>query len=630
MSEEENKAEASEGKKEEDGNMITDTLGTLSGAWDATGEFLTGDSTLSRLTNLAISSALSDSAQPNQEKLGYQGKVDMDLKRVRERVPMQQSQNAGRDLGILSLAQPTEEGQAPAYTNKYLSGEERRPGGAGRRYFSDPIMAKRPETEIPTVEEAERTAKRQAMVLGGATEEAALAEYPDPTPPAMAMGGRVPKYAQGGIAGAHKGYYLGGKTDGMADDVPARIDGKQEARLSDGEFVVPADVVSHLGNGNSDAGADQLHSMMGNIRQARTGNPKQGKEINPQQFMPKMAQGGIAQYADGGSVYKRQPVRTNFNEEGAVVSPTSTPATTTTTDGTTSSDPVTPVGMETGTESSLSNWVGDYVTQGILEPAAGLGQSGYEAYYGPLTAGTSSLQDQSFTGISQLNNPLTGGSVTNQMGTFTPDAATLDPYMNPYTQNVIDRSAADMRRQSQIDALGDKQAMTAAGAFGGSREALLRSERANNLNRGIGDMAAAQRAQGFDSAITNARTGQELANKYGQDILGLQADAGNIQRGIASEGIAADYEQFREERDFDYKQLQFMHSLLQGMPLAAQNTAFTEPSDIDKLIQAGVGLEDIYKIFYGPDGGGESSSGSVEDTIKDEAKDAVVDAVTGG
>lgn len=632
MSEEENKAESSEGKKEEDGNMITDALGSLSSAWDSAGNFLTGDGTMSRLTNLALSAALADSAQPNQEKLGYQGKVDMDLKRVRERVPMQQSQNAGRDLGILSLAQPTEEGQAPVYTNKYLSGEARRPGGAGRRYFSDPIMAKRPETEIPTVEEAERTAKRQAMVLGGATEEAALAEYPDPPPPVVeaATGGHLRKYAQGGIAGAHKGYYLGGKTDGMADDVPARIDGRQEARLSDGEFVIPADVVSHLGNGNSDAGADQLHSMMSNVRQARTGNPKQGKEINPQQFMPKMAQGGIAQYADGGSVYKRQPVRTNFNEEGAVVTPPATTGTPPAT-GADTPDPTTPVGMETGTESSLSNWVGDYVTQGILEPAAGLGQSGYEAYYGPLTAGTSSLQDQSFTGISQLNNPLTGGSVTNQMGTFTPDAATLDPYMNPYTQNVIDRSAADMRRQSQIDALGDKQAMTAAGAFGGSREALLRSERANNLNRGIGDMAAAQRAQGFDSAITNARTGQELANKYGQDILGLQADAGNIQRGIASEGIAADYEQFREERDFDYKQLQFMHSLLQGMPLAAQNRAFTEPSDIDKLIQAGVATDDIYTILFGGGGGGggESSSGSAEDTIKDAAKDEIKDAVLG-
>ena len=82
------------------------------------------------------------------------------------------------------------------------------------------------------------------------------------------------------------GYYLGGPTDGMGDGVPATIDGTQEARLSDGEFVVPADVVSHLGNGNSNAGAENLYGMMDRIRQARTGNTQQGTEINPNKFIP--------------------------------------------------------------------------------------------------------------------------------------------------------------------------------------------------------------------------------------------------------------------------------------------------------------------------------------------------------
>ena len=72
----------------------------------------------------------------------------------------------------------------------------------------------------------------------------------------------------------------------MADEVPARIDGVQEARLSDGEFVIPADVVSHLGNGNSDAGAKVLEDMMARVRKARTGTTKQGKEINPKDFLP--------------------------------------------------------------------------------------------------------------------------------------------------------------------------------------------------------------------------------------------------------------------------------------------------------------------------------------------------------
>ena len=260
-----------------------------------------------------------------------------------------------------------------------------------------------------------------------------------------------------------------------------------------------------------------------------------------------------------------------------------------------------------GKESSLSNWAGDYVTTGILEPAAGLAKDPYEAYQGPLTAGASTLQSQGFTGISQLNNPTSADSITNQMGGFTPDAATLDPYMNPYTDTVINRTAADMRRQSQIDALGDRSAMTNAGAFGGSRDALLRAERAGNLNRGIGDMAAAQRAQGFDFAVDRARTGQEMTNKYGMDVLAAQTEAGGVQRGIASEGIAADYEEYIKEQDYDYKQLQFLHSLLQGMPLSAQSRSYTEPSQIDELVNAGYDLETILKLV-GLDGGSGSES----------------------
>ena len=90
-------------------------------------------------------------------------------------------------------------------------------------------------------------------------------------------------FAGGGMA---QGYYLGGPTDGMADLIPATIDGTQPAALSDGEFVIPADVVSHLGNGNSDAGAEQLYSMMDRVRDERTGTTKQGPEIDPTKMMP--------------------------------------------------------------------------------------------------------------------------------------------------------------------------------------------------------------------------------------------------------------------------------------------------------------------------------------------------------
>jgi hypothetical protein len=88
-------------------------------------------------------------------------------------------------------------------------------------------------------------------------------------------------YAAGGMP-----RFLSGGGDGMSDSIKASINGTQEARLADGEFVIPADVVSHLGNGSSKAGAKQLYSMMDKIRKARTGNPKQGKQINPSKYLP--------------------------------------------------------------------------------------------------------------------------------------------------------------------------------------------------------------------------------------------------------------------------------------------------------------------------------------------------------
>ena len=96
--------------------------------------------------------------------------------------------------------------------------------------------------------------------------------------------------ARGGISdlGGYSdgGRMLKGRGDGMSDSIPANIGGKQPARLADGEFVVPADVVSHLGNGSTDAGAKRLYSMMDKVRQARTGKKKQAPAVNPNKMMP--------------------------------------------------------------------------------------------------------------------------------------------------------------------------------------------------------------------------------------------------------------------------------------------------------------------------------------------------------
>ena len=218
---------------------------------------------------------------------GYQGGIP-DLVAVRERVPQEQ------------LAMPT-------------------PGGMGQRYFSDTIYAQKPESMMtpPTLEEARATARQQVglpALTGGTGTGTGMGTGQEQTQTSPQTGnnvvvddrntntggggggggsrsdGRDTQLRAGGglLALAKGGYYLGGPTDGMADKVPARIDGRQEARLSDGEFVVPADVVSHLGNGNSNAGAQQLYAMMDKVRQERTGRKEQGKEINPRRYMPGM------------------------------------------------------------------------------------------------------------------------------------------------------------------------------------------------------------------------------------------------------------------------------------------------------------------------------------------------------
>jgi hypothetical protein len=103
----------------------------------------------------------------------------------------------------------------------------------------------------------------------------------DPYPTNMASGGisNLGSYSDGGRM-------LRGPGDGMSDSIPASIAGKRPARLAEGEFVIPADVVSHLGNGSTDAGAKQLYAMMNKVRQARTGRKAQGREINPGRYMP--------------------------------------------------------------------------------------------------------------------------------------------------------------------------------------------------------------------------------------------------------------------------------------------------------------------------------------------------------
>lgn len=160
---------------------------------------------------------------------------------------------------------------------------DRRPGSGGQRYFSGLRYS---SGDSKAADEAATADEAIALATANAANPAREGQ-PDYSAPPIALAG-------GGLASLPRnstpkqgGRYMRGLGSGMADSRPATIEGAQPAALSDGEFVLPADVVSHLGNGNSQAGAQQLYNMMDRVRAARTGTTQQGAPINPQRYMPR-------------------------------------------------------------------------------------------------------------------------------------------------------------------------------------------------------------------------------------------------------------------------------------------------------------------------------------------------------
>ena len=277
-----------------------------------------------------------------------------------------------------------------------------------------------------------------------------------------------------------------------------------------------------------------------------------------------------------------------------------------------------------GFESSLSSWVGPYVTD-MLGRGRAVASQPYTAYTGPLTAGTSALQQQAFggedgtggltslgvpqnMGISSLTDTLaTPMTITDPLGT--PDEAGVMPttqintvagqYMNPYLQEALTPQIDELRRQAEISRMENARRLTDAGAYGGSRQAIMDAELDRNLLRGIADLGAREYAGAYDRAVDQFNREQEARNRYGFDVLDAQQAAGAIQRGITQEGIAADRAQFTEERDFPYKQVQYMQSLLQELPLAAQSNVNVAPNSLTQGLSGATGILGLLGSIFG-------------------------------
>jgi len=380
-----------------------------------------------------------------------------------------------------------------------------------------------------------------------------------------------------------------GHGDGMSDSIPTSIDGSQRALVANEEAYLSPDKVARAG------GAKKLRAMMDRIREARTGSKEQGKQINPSKFMPG---GEVRGYATGDTV------------SGTALSS----------------------GL-TGTESSLSNWIGPYVTD-MLGKGQALSEMPFEQYQGPLTAGPSALQTQAFNTAANLQAPAAIGQAAQTAGGLATAAQNLNynpvgsnfgtaeaqQYMNPYLEKSLAPQLAELQRQNQIANMTNATQLTKAGAYGGSRQAVMNAENQRNLLDKINQVTG----QGYNTAYTNAMAqfNADQARKiqeaqYGstlglqgiqaatnaaqtQGALGTQqnqanlaniteqAQLGQTQQGLSAADVAAQKAAFEEARTNPYKMVQFQQSLLSGLPLAAQTYNVAQPSTLQQIL-AGIG-----------------------------------------
>jgi hypothetical protein len=267
----------------------------------------------------------------------------------------------------------------------------------------------------------------------------------------------------------------------------------------------------------------------------------------------------------------------------------------------------------------------------MLGKAQAISNTPYQTYQGPMTAGESSLQNKMFQGLGGLNFPSqlgqsfssssayqppgmapntfanqpigTGAGAAQGTGTGTgtgtlgtggngTNATTgiAQQYMNPYLQSVLQPQLEELRRQSQINAQPGLAKMTQAGGYGGGRQAIMESENNRNLLQAQNQAIGTGYSNAYDKAMQQFNTEQGQA----KTLADLMGTAGAQQRGIEQEGITADYNEFLAQRDYPQKQVQFLQSMLQGLPIS---TVSNVPQSQTGAQQAVGGMTSVYQML---------------------------------
>lgn len=264
-----------------------------------------------------------------------------------------------------------------------------------------------------------------------------------------------------------------------------------------------------------------------------------------------------------------------------------------------------------GRQETLSTWAGPYVTE-MLGKAQATADQPYQVYQGPLTAGTSELQNKYFQGLGQVGFPSQLGQTFSATGaaalpSYSGLGAASTPtqagptgiaaqYMNPYLSAVLSPQLSELQRQAQISQMNQASRLTGAGAYGGSRQAIMDAELQRNLLQEMNKTIGTGYATAYDKAMDqfNKEQGQAMG------LAGMLGSAGAAQRAIEAEGVAADKAEFEAQRDYPFKMLQFQQSMLQGLPIQSVAAQYQQPSTLSNVAQTTGGLMGLYEQLFGP------------------------------
>lgn len=319
-------------------------------------------------------------------------------------------------------------------------------------------------------------------------------------------------------------------------------------------------------------------------------------------------------------------------------------------------------GSATGTQTQITDlpeWARGYA-KSTMEKTQALTDKPYQAYGGNRIAGFDPMQlqaqqDAAKMGTSQYSTQAGGiaGDIASraqganyapgqfnaqQVGTqsFTQPGA-ADQYMSPYMQSVVDIQKREAGRQSAVQGTQQQAQATQAGAFGGSRDAIMRAERERNLGQQMGDIqatgsqAAFQQAQQQFNAEQQARLQAQMANQQmgmtaqqageqsrqygagyglqglqtgltaagqlgqlgyqttqqGMDINRLQSAYGGQRQALRQQGLSQGYEDWQNQQQYPYKQLGFMSDMIRGLPVGSQSTSITQAPGASAASQLG-------------------------------------------